>query len=110
MDILPDSRAKTTKGRVFRGSQAWVTVFCAACHREGGLVTETVTFAFWLCRNCEDKHGAIAGTMKVPDHEFYEKMKQEQLAMAGRPLTHNELLQVVAEDCTPLATLLKEAK
>ena len=110
METLPDSRAKNAKGRVFTPAGAWVPVFCAACCREGGLVTESCTFAFWLCRRCEDKHGPIAGTMKVPDAEHFRKMHEEQLEMAGRPLTHNELLRVVAEDCTPLATLIKEAK
>ena len=109
-EILPDSRTKVTKGRVFQGGTSWVPVFCAACSKEGGLVTESCTFAFWLCRLCEDKHGHIAGTMKVPDSEHFRKMHEEQLEMAGRLLTHNELLQVVAEDCTPLATLIKEAK
>lgn len=112
MDILPDSRAKTDRGHVIQGSVKWVPVFCANCGKEGGLVTETCTFAFWICGPCEKRCGAILapGYARIPDQVFYEKMAQEQLEHFGRPATRNELLQIVAEDCTPLATLIKEAK
>jgi hypothetical protein len=109
-DILPDSRAKVTRGRVFTANGTWVPVFCANCGTEGGLCPEESTFLFWLCNGCFETKGAIAGTMMVPDQVFYDRLAQEQQAAFGRALTHAELLQVVAEDSTPLAKLIKEAK
>ena len=109
-EILPDSRAKTTRGRIFRPDGCWVPVFCANCGKEGGLTPEESTFIFWMCNPCFASKGHITGTMVVPDHEFYQRLAQEQQERYGRAATHNELLQIVAEDCTPLATLLKEAK
>lgn len=109
-DILPDSRAKVTRGQVFRGSQTWLPIFCANCGKEGGLVTESCTFAFWICHPCEKTYGRVTGLMRVPDSVFYDRMHEAQIEHAGRPMTHDELLQVQAEDCSPLATLMKEAK
>jgi len=107
-DLLPDSRAKITRGRVFQGGTTWVPVFCANCGKEGGLVTENVTFAFWICTPCEKKNGNITGMLRVPDQVFYEKMLQEQIEYMGRPMTEQELLDV--PEHTPLAKLIKEAK
>jgi hypothetical protein len=109
-DVLPDSRAKTTRGRVFRGSESWVPVFCAHCGREGGLTPEDSTFLFWLCNPCFASKGHITGTMVVPDHAYYTKLAEEQQMTFGRAASYNELLQVIAEDSSPLATLIKEAK
>jgi hypothetical protein len=109
-DILPDSRARITRGSVFRGSQEWVPVFCANCGHEGPLATATSTHLFWMCNPCFASKGHITGTMVVPDQAYYTKVAHEQLETFGRYLCNNELQQVIAEDCTPLATLLKEAK
>jgi hypothetical protein len=110
MNILPDSRAKVTRGQVFTSSGTWIPVFCANCGTDGGLCPEESTFMFYLCNDCFDKYGAITGTMTVPDAVFYEKLAQEQQQAFGRPATMSELLQVIENDSTPLATLLKEAK
>jgi hypothetical protein len=69
-----------------------------------------MTFVFWLCKHCAETHGEIAGTMMMPDEVFWEKLKQEQLASHGRILSEQELLDVVAADASPLATLLKEGR
>ena len=109
-DVLPDSRARTIRGRVFRGAQAWVPIFCANCGKEGGLTPEDSTFLFWMCDPCFQSKGHITGTMVVPDHEFYQKLREEQLESHGRPLSPAELQQVLQDGTTPLATLLKEAR
>jgi len=107
-DVLPDCRAKVTKGRVFTPGGAWVPVFCANCGADGGMCPEeNMTFMFYLCRACAETYGAIAGTMMMPDEVFFEKVKQEQLAAHGRYLTQQELEVVVDEGTTPLAKLLK---
>ena len=110
IELLPDSRAKTTRGHVFAKSGTWVPVFCANCGKDGGLCPEESTFMFYLCDRCFETHGEIAGTMTVPDAVFYDRVAQEQAATYGRALDRAEVLQVIEEDSTPLAKLLKEAK
>jgi len=110
LEILPDSRARTTRDIIFRGSESWVPIFCANCGKRGGSCPETSTFIFWMCNPCFESKGHITGTMVVPDHEFYAKLAEEQQHVFGRAATRNELLQAIAEDATPLATLIKEAK
>jgi len=111
MDILPDSRAKETKARVYTPAGAWIPFFCANCGKECGSCPEqNMTFLFYLCPKCFETHGEIAGTMTVPDKVFFDRISQEQQEAYGRVLTHAELVQVVQDDSSPLATLLKEAK
>lgn len=107
-NILPDSRAKETKGRIFTPGGTWIPVFCANCgHHGGSCPEENMTFMFYLCNNCASTHGAIAGTMMMPDEVFFERLKQEQMASYGRYLTELELAKIVEEGASPLATLIK---
>lgn len=111
LNILPDSRAKETKGRVFTAGGVWVPFFCANCGRECGTCPEeNMNFLFYLCKSCFQTHGEITGTMIMPDEVFFAKVAEEQLASYGRYLTHEEMLKVVEEDASPLATLLKDAR
>ena len=108
MDILPDCRAKETKGRIFICGAPWIPVFCANCGGDGGLCPEeNMTFMFYLCNTCAETHGQIAGTMLMPDEVFFEKLRQEQLETYGRYLTQDELDRIANEGETPLAKLLK---
>lgn len=111
-DVLPDSRTRvivTPKGMVQGpGGVMWVPVFCANCGHEGGLAPETSTFSFYLCNPCFERLGHLTCTMVVPDHEFYAQLAAEQQDVFGRPATPQELAQVVAEDSSALAKLLKE--
>jgi hypothetical protein len=89
----------------------WVPVFCANCGSEGGMCPEeNMTFLFYQCYKCAETYGIIAGTMQVPDQVFYDKLKEEQLASYGHYLSEQELVSVVQEDASPLATLLKERR
>lgn len=110
-EILPDSRARETKGRVFTPMGAFVPIFCANCGVPGGhCPEENMTFICWICNKCAETYGAIAGTMFMPDEVFWERLKQEQLAAHGRYLTPLELAKVVEEDSSPLATLIKSGR
>lgn len=107
-EILPDSRARETRGRIFTPGGAWVPVFCANCGVHGGSCPEeNMTFMFYLCNRCAETHGKIAGTLMMPDELFYEKLRLEQMDSYGRYLTEQELVTIVQEDASPLATLLK---
>ena len=80
-DILPDSRTKRTVGRVFSKGlfSTWVPIYCANCAADGGLVPEeNMTFAFWLCNNCFETFGKIAGVMMIPDEVFWREVAFEQ--------------------------------
>jgi hypothetical protein len=110
-DVLPDSRARDTKGRIFTTGGAWIPVFCANCGVNGGSCPEeNMTFMFYLCQKCFETHGAITGTMIMPDEVFFEKLKQEQMASYGHYLSQQEIAAVVEEDASPLATLLKSGR
>src|SRR5258706_1583786 len=103
-DILPDSRARETKGRIFTPNGTWVPVFCANCGKDGGSCPEeNMTFLFYICPKCFETYGKITGTMVMPDEIFYERLRQEQIPSPGRYLTEHELLQVVQEEASAIA-------
>ena len=107
-EILPDSRAREARGPVQTPMGWMVPIFCANCGREGGLVPEeNCNFAFWLCTPCFQTHGELAGTMAIPDHAFFEQVKEEQLEKYGRILSPQELEAIVESDTSPLATLIR---
>jgi hypothetical protein len=109
-NVLPDSRAKTTKGRVSIKGSTYVPIYCANCGAPGGGVPEEhMTFAFYLCDPCCETHGHIAGTYVEPDAVFFEKVKQAQLEEYGRPLTAEELSSALDTKYHPLAKLAREA-
>jgi hypothetical protein len=110
-DILPDSRARETRGRIFTPMGPWIPVFCASCGVPGGSCPEeNMTFMFYLCPKCAETYGDIAGTMMMPDEVFFQKLKDEQAASYGRFLTIEELVAIVEEGTSPLAKLIKEGK
>jgi hypothetical protein len=78
LETLPDSRLKTLKESLRVGSTGnWQPIYCANCGHPGGRVPEeNMTFAFWLCNNCYETHGAIAATMAVPDEIFWRELQE----------------------------------
>ncbi len=111
MNVLPDSRSQQLRNGQYRGGMWWVPIYCANCGGEGGLVPEdTTNFVFYLCNDCFALCGEITNTYVMPDEVFWEKVKQEQVEKYGRYLTQVELERVVAEDASPLATLIKQRR
>lgn len=105
-EILPDSRARETKGRIFVAGGAWVPVFCANCGKEGGRCPEeNMTFICWICPPCAQTYGEIAGTLFMPDQVFWEEVKQAQIEKYGRLLTAEETAKSL-EDPLSLESLL----
>lgn len=109
-DLLPDSRPRETKGRIFTTGGTWVPLYCANCCSgpHGWCPEENMNFVFYLCNKCAETHGPIAGMMLMPDEVFFEELKQAQLEHYGRFLTEVEIAAVVEADASPLATLLKQ--
>ena len=107
-EILPDCRAHSAVG-IARGMLGmWQPVFCANCGKEGGGVpVDNVSFLFYLCDVCAEKHGIIAGTMMMPDEVFYEKLAQEQLLRYGRYLTTEEWAKISEDPAHPMWRLFK---
>lgn len=108
LEILPDSRARTVKGSIKGPWGYWLPIFCANCGAEGGYVPEeNMTFAFYLCRNCEHL-GSTANMMAEPDVAFWNRVNKEQMDKYNRLLSQKELQKVVEDSSTPLSTLLAE--
>lgn len=77
-EVLPDSRARETKGIVYRLGVPWIPIFCASCGKPGGMVPEDSGHAFYLCDSpCAEKWGGMAGTMAVPDEVFWARVADE---------------------------------
>lgn len=108
--LLEDGRSRDGRGAVFVDGEWMQPLHCGSCHKQQGLVSASATFAFWLCRDCETKHGHIEGVYAVPDAVFYQQAREEQLEKYGRLLSPKELLDVVDANSSPLATLLNEGR
>lgn len=110
-DTFPDSRAREAKELKFINGSFWQPYFCANCGIEGGWCPEeNMDFMFWLCNYCFETYGEVAGTLVVPDHEFHQKVREEQLEKYGRYLSPQELRAVVESNTSPLATLIREGR
>lgn len=84
-NVLPNSLAyrhtHVVLGGVGQFRTLWVPIYCANCGAEGGRVPEeNCKFAFWLCENCFQTHGKIAGTMSMPDEVFWAKFAEDRKA------------------------------
>ena len=119
LDVLPDSRLQSDIGAVMidwplpNGKTVrteCVPTFCANCGKDGPFCPrDNTTWTFWLCQPCFDKFGALAGTLAVPDHEFWKKVEQEMLDKYGRALDQFELAALAEQGWGPLAKLVKES-
>lgn len=109
-NVLPDSRAKETRDRVFINGAAWIPVFCANCGKEGGRCPEeNMTFMFYLCNGCFERYGHITHTYIMPDEVFYQKLRDEQLEKYGRFLTPAEIAAELENPKSGISLLAKEA-
>jgi hypothetical protein len=108
-EVLPDSRAKTTKGAIPGPGGYWMPVFCANCGTPYGWVPEeNCDFACWLCKECSETWGSIADTMFMPDEIFWERVKQAQIEKYGRMLTQDELTKLTQEEPdSPISKLVQ---
>lgn len=111
VDVLPESRARDTKGMIFTAAGVYIPFYCANCGKHcGSCPEEGMTFLFYLCPKCEVTYGKVSGLMALPDEVYWEKLKQEQFAHFGYYPTQAELSKVLEEDASPLATLLKQGR
>lgn len=109
-DILPSSVAREIRGRVFRGSQAWIPIFCLNCGCDGGMLVEPEVGSGWagyLCDPCAEKWSPMFGTCLVPDEVFQERAQQEQMERYGRLLAPNEVVEALKDGSNSLAKLVR---
>ncbi len=102
VDVLPDSRLREPKGTAMvdwplpSGKTVRVEaekVFCANCGVPYGYVPkENTAFTCWLCNQCFEQYGAVAGTFAVPDEQFCRAVEYEMTERFGRALTDLEIL------------------
>ncbi len=103
LDTLPDSRlADRDFGTVMMdwplpdGTTVRIEcspIYCANCGElQGHCPRWSTTWACYLCLPCLELHGAIAGTLAVPDQEFMDAVAYEMQARFGRQLTADELV------------------
>lgn len=77
--LLPDTRARDPKGRVWTRRFGWmVKVHCGNCRRPHGMVPEKgMTFAFVLCKRCEAFGDTSKFAFAEPDEVYWERMRLE---------------------------------
>jgi hypothetical protein len=68
MDLLPHCRARRVPAGGNRGMLGpWLSVFCANCGADGGMVPEeNKTFVFSLCNTCAESYGELAHVLWMP--------------------------------------------
>jgi ribosomal protein S14 len=69
-------------------------IYCASCGAEYGYAPACMTFDCYLCRQCFEEYGNIAGTYAQPDEDFHQVVRAEILARFGRDLTAEELAAI----------------
>lgn len=109
-EILPSSIPKRRKvdHSISAPGMNWIYIFCANCGKDGGRVLENdYDFAFYLCDPCAETHGAISGTVMVPDEVFWQKIVDAQVEKYGRILTFEETA-IQLQDSTSLMSKLKK--
>jgi hypothetical protein len=107
VDILPDSRARETRGSIRSPLGNLIPVHCANCGKPWGMVNEKdLTFAFALCDACAETYGDDAHFYKEPDAEFWARCEGEQ-SEAGIK-TPEQLAEKIMQGGNALATLAAE--
>jgi hypothetical protein len=107
IDILPDSRARETRGVTRSPLGNLVPIYCANCGCPMGDVNESmITFAFALCQPCSETYGDDAHFYKEPDHVFWARC-EEATREAGLT-TPEEIAREIERGGNPIATLAAE--
>lgn len=112
--LLPDSRLVrhvrgVIDGFLGRFRLQLEPIFCANCGCDGGFVpTENMTFVFYLCDPCHERHGVPEGTYAVPDEVFFARVHEEQMEKYGRELSPFEMAEALKDDNNILAKLAKD--
>lgn len=107
--VLPDSRARESRGVIRSPLGNLVQIFCANCGTPWGMVPEEhITFAFAMCEPCAEKYGDDAHFYKEPDAVFWERLKNAQLEEHGGILSPEALAIQLADPSSAISKLAAE--
>lgn len=113
-DVLPSCHTREIRGRVFRGSQAWIACYCMSCGKQHGMMPEPEPgsgYVGYLCDDgCAQRYSDEAGMRLVPDEVVMRKAREEMFGRFGRMLTPIEIAQQIDDSTTPLAALVRDAE
>jgi hypothetical protein len=109
-EVLPDSRARETRGLIRTPTGNMVPVYCANCGKPAGLVPEShITHVFALCdHGCAGKYGDAAHGMVDPDAIYRERATEAALKKYGRPLTQAEIERELDDRDSALGKIARE--
>ena len=110
MEFLPDSRTRERTGGIRGpGGETLIPIYCANCGTPWGRVPEKlITFAFALCNECVEKHGAPAHLRQEPDEVFWRRAREAMLEEHGRFLSPEELVQKLEDSGSLESRLARE--
>lgn len=113
IDLLPNCLTRKIDWNLSRNGQTWLYLYCANCGADGGRILECEVpnkeeFAFYLCDPCAEKHGAITGTMMVPDELIFQKIAEAQVEKYGGLLTPQQLAIELQDETSLMSKLKKE--
>jgi len=89
-----------------------VPAYCANCGLCNWYVPkDNTTFAFYLCNQCHEQYGEIAGHYAMPDEQFCQNVSNEMHEKFKRDLTDLEIFKLLekGELGTSLELLVKES-
>ena len=70
-------------------------IYCANCGKAYGWVPkENTTWACFLCTECFERWGAVAGAYAIPNNAFWEAVAYECLDRFGYIPTEEELMKL----------------
>jgi len=67
-------------------------------------------YAFYLCNECAEKHGEVAGCTATPDDVFRTKVQQAMIEKYGHLLTEFEVLRELEDSHSIISKLEREGQ
>jgi hypothetical protein len=112
--VLPNCLTKIPRtDRNFCPGGNWFYLYCANCGADGGRVMDTflpAQYAFYLCNECAEKHGEVAGCTATPDDVFRTKVQQAMIEKYGHLLTEFEVLRELEDSHSIISKLEREGQ
>lgn len=111
-DLLPNCLGKLPKQDFSLGG-VWFYLYCANCGADGGRVMDTylpAQYAFYLCNECAETYGEVAGCTATPDDVWRAKVAEAMKQEYGHALTEFEVLNALMEPHSVISMLESEGR
>jgi hypothetical protein len=113
-DLLPNSLGRLPRQDYFIPFPGrWFVMFCANCGVDGPRCRDTelpAQYAFYLCNDCADKYGEVAGCTATPDDVFMSKVSTAMIEEYGHPLTEREIIIELGDPNSVITKLENEGR